>query len=188
LLATVLRDLDRFRRHGKSRRLIRLLLWRAELWLWLGVITALGVYALAMDWGAANKAALGVLLGIVLWWQCASLLVRYLSPLHFGRVVTARLVKREYVFYLGTVTYLDLVLLQGASSLQVGLVGREVGGTVGRVYVVLLHPEVDGIALPIVDDDMSFTTSMLELVDAKRRVQLIGAIAAFRQSGPRSQE
>jgi hypothetical protein len=176
----ILRDLGRFHQSGKLRLLARLVLWRRELWVWLALVAVLAVILFATDWSAANKAGLVVLLGVILYWQCASFVVRYLSPLYFGRIASARLVKREYVFYLGTVTYLDMVLLPDGVPARVGIVGRQVGGTVGRVYVVLLHPHNDQVVLPLIDDDQAFTTAMLDLTDAGRRVELTGAVRALR--------
>ncbi len=115
-------------------------------------------------------------------------LLDYLMPIHFGRAVGGELkkVRLDWPDHNG-IRRNELTFHFREFGRDVDLVvryGGKLNVTIGRTYLVLLHPRLERHALVLFDDDARYMSQMLRPLPAERRRDVLERIAELRSWPP----
>jgi hypothetical protein len=180
LISDFVRDLARLRRYGLLPTALRVLFVRSELLVWLAAVGAIVYYCYSEDSAKCWSLTIVFVL-LLLHFLFVSFVVKWLTPLYFGKPAFARLDRIEHWAKPGPLTAMRFSVLPAAVPLGINIMGIwPVRGTVGTVYLLLYHPANASIALPVIDDDPTFLSYLLALPTPDRRAYLLSELRRLR--------
>ncbi|WP_020181448.1 hypothetical protein [Methylopila sp. M107] len=177
------RDLLYLVRNGRRDVLAELL---RSTWLYAAMLTALFSVAFYIFYGGdpryyAVAAAFALILPSV---TVGVALLDFLMPARFGRAVVGELrsIQREFTGSAWS-QFASLYLPELGREQRYRLrYAPDVEAMVGRRYLVLLHPRLDGHALVLFDDDLNYMEGGLDYLAPELREELWERAAEFRSA------